>query len=563
MSGVAQERSEVALIKRVSFSQQQVVRSVIILLVAILVVAPLLILFRTSLLPAEAMPFDRARLTLDNFVLAYGDPAFLQLLYNTMVYAFGSVFLGLMISGTLAYLVERTDAPLRGLTRIMIFAAMPAPPLAFVFGWILLCNPNNGVLNILLRNLLSLEQHPIDVYSLWMMIFIAGTSIVPTMFVMLSGILRNMDPQLEDAGATCGANPARTAGRITVPLLTPGILCVGIYMLMVMVQAFEGPLAIGLTAGAIPRYGLAAAFGIGLLMFALLLMWGYFRATRVLERFRVVTGKGFRARRIQLGIWRYPTMAFVSGYFCLLMAPLLMLLWTSFLPFYQIPSTKALAALTLENYHSLFVSSSVKRTFVNTLVMVFTTATVTMILSSFISWFATRSRTRSARWLDTLTFAPLAIPNVVIAISILLLYMRTPLFSSIWIIVLAQVTIFLAFGTRTMNAALIQIHPELESAAMACGASWLTTLRKILLPMLLPHFLNGWLWVVAHSMRDLTIALTLMSAQNMVVSSMLWLLWSNGEVSSASALLILMVLGVLILVLPLQIYTSRSTELQP
>ena len=128
MSGVAQERSEVALIKRVSFSQQQVVRSVIILLVAILVVAPLLILFRTSLLPAEAMPFDRARLTLDNFVLAYGDPAFLQLLYNTMVYAFGSVFLGLMISGTLAYLVERTDAPLRGLTRIMIFAAMPAPP---------------------------------------------------------------------------------------------------------------------------------------------------------------------------------------------------------------------------------------------------------------------------------------------------------------------------------------------------------------------------------------------------------------------------------------------------
>ena len=206
---------------------------------------------------------------------------------------------------------------------------------------------------------------------------------------------------------------------------------------------------------------------------------------------------------------------------------------------------------------------SVKRTFVNTLVMVFTTATVTMILSSFISWFATRSRTRSARWLDTLTFAPLAIPNVVIAISILLLYMRTPLFSSIWIIVLAQVTIFLAFGTRTMNAALIQIHPELESAAMACGASWLTTLRKILLPMLLPHFLNGWLWVVAHSMRDLTIALTLMSAQNMVVSSMLWLLWSNGEVSSASALLILMVLGVLILVLPLQIYTSRSTELQP
>ena len=578
MLAAAQRRLKFAVTKKARFTQQEVVRPIVFLVVAILVVAPLLILFRTSLLPAEALPFDRVGFTLANFITAYGHPATLRLLYNTIVYASGSVLLGLVISGTLAWLVERTDVPLRGTIRLMIFAAMPVPPLAFVFGWILLGNPNNGIVNVLFKNLLGLEQPLVDVYTLGMMIFIAGTAIVPTMFVMLGGVLRNIDPQLEAAGATSGANVFRTARRITLPLLTPGILSVGIYMLVIMVQAFEGPLAIGLTAGVpvlsvfiyvliepaggLPRYGMAAAFGIGLLMLALILMRGYFRATRVSERFRVVTGKGYRPRRLQLGIWRYPALAFVTGYFCLLIAPLLILIWTSLLPFYQVPSAKALGVLTMENYRSLFVTTAVKRTLGNTLIMVFATATLTMILSGFISWFVNRTKGSSARWLDMLAFAPLAIPNTVIAISILLLYIYTPLFGTIWIIVLAQVTVFLAFGTRTMNAALIQIHPELENAATACGATWITTLRKILLPMLLPHFLNGWLWVVAHSMRDLTTALMLMSPQNVVVSSMLWLLWSHGNVPQASALLVLMVVGLLILVLPIQIYALRTTETQ-
>jgi iron(III) transport system permease protein len=557
-------------------TQQQVALPAITLITAFLVVAPLLILFRTSLLPPGSLPFDTVKLTLSNFFLAYVNPATLRLLYNTVLYASGSVLLGLIIACALAWLLERTDLPFRTTIRVMTFAKMPVPPLAFVFGWILLFNPNNGALNILLKNLLGLEASPVDVYTLWMMIFIAGTGIVPTMFVMLSGVFRNMDPQLEDAGAVSGANFVRTIGHITLPLLSPGVLSVGIYMLMIMVQAFEGPLAIGLTAGVpvlsvyiyvlsspeggTPRYGLAAAFGIGLLVLALLLMWGYYRATRASERFRVVTGKGFRPRRIKLGRWRYPALGFVAVYFGLMILPLLILVWTSFLPFYQVPSTRALGVLTLDSYRSLFDSVTIRRALGNTFLLVFAVSTLTMVLSSLISWFATRTKLRIGRWLDTLAFAPLAIPNIVIAISILLLYIRTPLYGSIWVIVLAQVTAYLAFGTRTMNAALIQIHPELENAATACGASWITMMRKILLPMLFPHFLNGWLWVVAHSMRDLTIALTLMSPDSIVVSSMLWLLWSFGDAPSACALLILMVAGLLVLVLPIQIYASRSSE---
>jgi iron(III) transport system permease protein len=557
-------------------TQQQIVLPLLVFSAVVLVVAPLIILLRSSFLPAGELPFDTLSLTFTNFAAAYADAATLRLFLNTAYYAGGSVLLGLILAGLLTWLVERTDMPFRTTIKATLFASMTIPPLAYAFGWVLLLNPNNGALNVWLKNLFRLDQHPFDVYTLWMMIFISATELVPTMFVMLSGLFRNMDPQLEKAGAVSGANYLKTARYILLPLLTPGLLSVAMYMLMIMVQAFEIPLVMGLTAGVpvlsvyiyllsspdggTPKYGLAAAFGIGLLVLAIILMVVYYAATRTAERFRVVTGKGFRPKRIELGRGRYPAMIFTWIYFGVMVAPLLALLWTSLLPFYQLPSAMALNKISLNNYRTITSSIKVQQAILNTFILVFSTATLAMLLSGIMSWFAVRGKGKLARFLDMIAFAPMAIPRIVMAISILLLYIRTPLYGTIWIIVLAQVTAYLAFGTRTINGALIQIHPELENAATAAGASWLTTMRKILLPLLWPHFLNAWLWIIAHSMRDLTLALTLMSPDNVVLSSTLWVLWSFGDVPKASALLMLMVVGLLLIVLPIQLYAARKTE---
>ena len=555
-------------------TQQQVVLPLLVFSAVVLVVAPLIILLRSSFLPAGELPFDALSLTFTNFAAAYADAATLKLFLNTTYYAGGSVLLGLILAGLLTWLVERTDMPFRTTIKATLFASMTIPPLAYAFGWVLLLNPNNGALNVWLKNLFRLDQHPFDVYTLWMMIFISATELVPTMFVMLSGLFRNMDPQLEKAAAVSGANYLKTARYILLPLLTPGLLSVAMYMLMIMVQAFEIPLVMGLTAGVpvlsvyiyllsspeggTPKYGLAAAFGIGLLVLAIILMVVYYAATRTAERFRVVTGKGFRPKRIELGRGRYLAMIFTWIYFGIMVAPLLALLWTSLLPFYQLPSAMALNKISLNNYRTITGSTKVQQAILNTFILVFSTATLAMLLSGIMSWFAVRGKGKLARFLDMIAFAPMAIPRIVMAVSILLLYIRTPLYGTIWIIVLAQVTAYLAFGTRTINGALIQIHPELENAATAAGASWLTTMRKILLPLLWPHFLNAWLWIIAHSMRDLTLALTLMSPDNVVLSSTLWILWSFGDVPKASALLMLMMVGLLLIVLPIQLYAARK-----
>ncbi|MBI4525655.1 MAG: iron ABC transporter permease [Deltaproteobacteria bacterium] len=557
------------------FSQPFLVQLLLTVAVGLLVISPLFVLVKTSLTPPGKLPFEAFVLTFQNYADAFTprDTPFLVL--NTLAYALGSVTIALAIATAIAWLTERTDLPLKSAVRVMMFAWMAVPPLVMAFGWILLLNPGSGLVNLVLRALFNLSGSPFNVYSLGSMIFISGLGLVPTAFVMISGALRNMDPQLENAALAAGAGRWTALRRVTFPLIRPSLLSTALYFLMVMIQAFDIPLAIGLTArvpvlstriyllstpeAALPRYGLSAAFGTVLLVFALALMWTYFAAVRQSERFRVVTGRGFRPRQWPLGRWKWLALAFLGAYFSLMLLPLLLLLWTSLLPFYQPPSVEALQAVSLNHYRDVLSQSLVRRALGNTLLLVFGSATLVMFLASLISWYSVRSKGRAAKWLDALAFTPMAVPHIVMAMALLLLYIRTPLYGTLGILVLGHVTIYLAFGTRTMNGALIQIHQELEGAARVSGATWGTTLRRILLPLLWPHVMNGWLWVVAHSLRDLTVPLMLMTTGNVVLSSALWLMWEFPNIPGAAALAMLMVFGLLVLVVPLQIHSTRES----
>jgi iron(III) transport system permease protein len=526
-----------------------------------------------SLAPAGTIPFTSSLVTLENYRTIFLDPVTYRLLGNTLVYAGGSVLEALFIAFVLAWTTERSDIRWSNVIRTCMFISLALPPLAITFGWILLLNPGNGAINVFIRNITGIREGPFDIYTMELMIFISGLALAPTMYVMLCGVLRNMDPQLESAAQVAGSNRLAVFRHVTLPLVVPGLLSVVIYSSMLMVQVFDTPLVIGLTAGvpvlstriytlsspegALPEYGLAATFGVFLLALAAAFMWGYFRAIGASEKFHVVTGRGFRPRKIELGRWRYIAIVFAIAYFGLTLPPLLTLLWTSLLRFYEVPSLEALRQLTLANYETVLNLGVVKRAIGNTIVLVLSTATITMVLASTISWCSIRGRSRWSRWLDLLAFAPMAVPGIVMGVAVLLAYIHTPLYGTIWVIVLAQVTVALPFGTRTMNGALVQIHKDLENAASASGATWVTSLKTILLPLLLPHFLNGWLWTVAHSMRDLTIPFLLRTTENVVISPTLLQLWNTPNYPGASALAILMIFALMALVVPVQIFTVR------
>jgi iron(III) transport system permease protein len=553
-------------------------RLALLAVLVLLIAGPLLILLLTSVTPTGSLPFQTTNLTLDHFrAIITGDGTF-RLLINTLIYASSSVAMGIFLAVGLAWLTERTDLPGRTLIRILMFSWMAVPPLVFGYGWILLINPGNGAVNVFLRALFGLKPGgPLSPYSIWALIGISGASLVPTAYIMISGLLRNMDPVLEDAGSVLGAARWRVIRRITVPLLAPGLLSVFIFLGMAMVQTFDLPLIVGMTArvpvlstrifmasspdSGVPDYGIAAAFGVLLLVLAMALMWGYFRVIRFGERYRVVSGKGFRPKRATLGpIAKTGALVAVAVYFVLMILPLLILFWVSLLPFYQQPSLKAFGDVSFAAYAAVLGEPQVRRAIGNTILLFFSSATIVMAMSSLISWFSVRDKGRIGRWLDILSFAPIAIPPIVLAIALLLVFLGTPLYGTIWVLVIGHVTVYLSFGTRTMNGALIQIDRELENAALISGASWATSLRRVVLPLVWPHLLNGWLWVVAHSARDLTFALILLTSSNIIASASIYMMWDQPDLPGGASLSVLLVAGLMALVVPIQIYASRSID---
>lgn len=544
-------------------------------LLVVTIVGPLLFLLRTSVTPSRQSLLS-GEVTLAHYTNALFNSGLENLIFNTIAYAAGSTFAAILVAAVLSWLTERTNIPFRTTITVMMFATMPLPTMVLCFGWIQLINPGNGLINNLLRNQLGLTASPFNIYSLEAMIFVTSLTLVPTAFVMIVGLLRNMDPQLERAASVHGGGRWSVLARVTLPLLRPGLFSVAMMTFLVTMQTFDVPFIIGMTARiqvlstrmyllsqsvqASPEYGLTAAFGVFFLFLALGLILFFFRIIRRSERYAVVTGKGFRPGRQDLGWWRYVALAVVVVYFVLVLAPVAMVFWMSLLPFYQHPSVAALSSVSLRNYTGIMAQYGTVSALTNTLVVSAVSATVVMALSVVIAWFSIRTKDRLSRIMDVLAFAPAAMPSVVIAVAMLFMLIGTPVFGSIWIIVLGHCIVFLCFGTRSLATALLQVHSELENAAIVSGAGWLTMLRRIVVPILWPQLLYGWLWVVAHSARDLTFPLFLNTGTNVVAAAQIWILWVTPNLPQASALAMILVAGILCVVVPLQLFAIKKME---
>ena len=237
--------------------------------------------------------------------------------------------------------------------------------------------------------------------------------------------------------------------------------------------------------------------------------------------------------------------------FLTVIAPLAVLLWVSLLPFYQAPSIKALQLASLKNYLSVLNQELVIGAVVNTVVVGVATASLVLLLAFAISWVVVRLKLPGKGLLDGVAFLPQVVPSIIIALAMIILYARPPLsalpiYGTVWIIVLGLTTHYLAFGTRAMNGAVVQVSKELEEAARASGAGRIRMLFRITLPLILPAFVSAWIWVVAHAMRAFSIPLLLASSDTELISVRLWTMWERGDAAKAAALgvMLIAVLGV-------------------
>jgi iron(III) transport system permease protein len=538
----------------------------LVALVVYLVAVPLALLIIGGF--TRGAPGDFSRFTLANYIRSYGSPALLELFYNSFVFAAGSVLLALPVAVMFAWLIERTNTPLRTVAYALVIAPVAVPGMLLSMSWVLLLSPNVGIINRATMFIFGLENPPFNIYSLGGMIFTEGLRLVPTTFLLLVGAFRAMDPSLEEAALVSGAPKFTTTLRVTLPIMFPAILTAAIYVFMTAIESFEIPGVLGLrngilvfsskiyyattsTYGGGANYGEASALSTTYLLISVVLIFFYQRSTRHSDRFATVTGKGYRPRLNDLGIWKYPALLFFVFYFCLaVLFPILIMFWASLIPFYQAPSQEALSVASLTSYRDLLNDPEVIRAAGNTAWLMFGSATVTTVLAAAVAWVVLRSKFPGRRVLDVLTFLPHAVPSVVLALALIYVYLTfdfIPIYGTSVIILVAFVTNYLPFSTRTLSASIIQIHKELEEAGRVSGAAPVTVFRKIVVPLLLPSMAGVAIWVAVHAMRELSMALMLNSSSNNVISFLIWSHWEAGDLRHASALGVALILIMLVM----------------
>ena len=500
-----------------------------------------------------------AHFTIANYIKAYVDKEFYRLLLNSVYYAIGTCTLTFLIGTFLAWVSERTNTPCKKLFIVMSLIPFIIPGILSTISWILLLSPKIGLINIAIKGALGLESAPFNIYSMWGMIWAESIHLYPLVFLLMSAAFRNMDTSLEEAALTAGSTTFQTFRKVTLPLMRPAMVSVLLINFIRGIEAFEVPALIGVPAKisvfttkiflAIHQFpsdfGLAGAYAITLLAISTTGVLIYGKITRREERYATVTGKGYRPRVIDLGPWRWVTFGIASCIFLLaVILPIFVLLWSSFIPFYGVPSWELVEKMTWANYKYIINYPLAATAFKNSFYLSVGSATLVMLLTSVIAWITVKTKLPGRAFLDSMAFIPIAIPGIVLGVSLIWVYLTLPIpiYGTIWVLLLAYMTKYIPYGIRAASASMIQINKELEEASLTAGGTWFQTFRKIILPLLMPGFTAGWIYISIIALRELSTSILLYSYNSTVLSIMAFDLWEGGQYTYVCALGVLMVL---------------------
>lgn len=503
-------------------------------------------------------------LTLANFREAYGVVGLDRMAFNSLAFALGSTVVALVLGTGLAYLIVRTDVPLKPLMFAASLVPLIIPGILHTIAWIFLASPRIGVLN---HNVLQpvLGGHGIDVFTLQGMILVEGVHLAPLVFLLMVAAFRSMDPSLEESAIMSGASLFTVFRRITVPLARPALYAAILIMAVRGLESFEVPALLGLPGGVWvftsriwealnnipPSYGQAGALAMSLLVLTSFGVFWHARLSRRARRYQTVSGKAFRPRPVSLGAWRWPATGAILLYFVVtVVLPLLVLAYASTQLFYSPPTRYTLSHMTLSNYTAVIHTPLVTTALKNSAILGIGAATIVMLVAAVASWVVVRT-TLPGRWLiDNLAFLPLTIPGLVLGVGVLAVYLRLPiaLYGTLWILLMAYLTRYMPYGMRYASTSMFQIGRELEESAMASGASWFQSFRRVVLPLLVPGLVAGWIYIVVVSVRELSSTIILYSPGKEVLSIVIWEQYNNGDLPQLAALGVMMVGGLVLLV---------------
>jgi|TARA_B100001179_G_scaffold232600_1_gene226183 iron(III) transport system permease protein len=496
-------------------------------------------------------PGGEGHLTLDNYIFAFSDPKTYVLLKNSLIYALGSAIVGVSIATVLAFITTRTDTPLRNHFRFIPILPIILPGMVDNLAWIYLLSPNSGLVNVWYRNIFNATEPLFSIYTMYGMIWVMGISLVPLAYLVISAAFYTMDPSLEETARIAGSSLFTIFRKITIPLMLPSILSVFLLTFILAFESFETPAMIGLPAridvfmsqiyqavvwNIPPSYGLGTAYASIILVITLTAVYLYRKATRHGEKYQVITGKGYRTGILKLGKWRYAGTAILATY---VFTHIFVVFGTVFLlslqPFWD--PTNLFGNLTFKHYETVLGQRRIVNALINSATVSLISATLVVVIAAILTYVSQRRKIKGSVLLEGFGTLPLAFPGFILGLGLLWTFLTIPIgiYGTIFVLILAFLVKYMPQGIRFASGALVQIQRELEESSAVTGANWPTTVRTIILPLLKPAMLSGWVYIFVLTFRELSSIIFLVTPHNEVIAAILWDLFVNGSVELLAA----------------------------
>ena len=544
-----------------SFSAQKFAGYGVAAVAAVLVLYPVFFLLQAALDVGDPQVRPPTAYGFDNFSGIFQYP---QILLNTLTVSVAATVMALVFGFVMAWILTRTNVPGRHLFEQLMAVPYYLTPLLGALAWSLLGSPESGFINQIWRALGG-TGHLIDIntaYGIaWVMALFEGS----VAFVMIAAVMKSMDPALEEASQIIGASRLRTMLRITLPLVIPGVLGAAIFVFAEMLGSFAAALVLGtpnryyvittaiyqLVQQYPPKIQVAAAMGVSLFAVMFFMLFLYRRIVMA-GSYVTITGKAFRPRVVDVGPLRYLLLGVCVLYLLAAVGlPLVTLLYASLQKIaVAFPTAEN---WTLDNFRVAMTMNAVRSALTNSLLLGFGTATIGVVLMGLLAWLIYRSRLPGSGLIEYVVMFPQAVPRLVFAFGLMWAWVvfPIPIYGTLWLLLLAYLTVFLPLGVRTIAGVMLQIDKSLEECAQMCGAPWAFRVRTVTIPLLMPGLIAAWLLLFIASIRELGASILLMGPHSKVITPSIVESWfgTSSELTAALALIQTLVVAIAMIVL--------------
>ncbi|MFO1188607.1 MAG: iron ABC transporter permease [Alphaproteobacteria bacterium] len=508
----------------------------------------------------------RTRYTIDTVVNVFSDPATFSGIQNSLLLAVCVTLIALTLGGGLAWIIARTDVPMRRILQYLVVFPLFLSPFAGAMAWMQLASVKTGLINILYRVVSGDEQGVIiNIFTFGGLVWCMSLYFAPYAFLQTVSALSAMDQSMEEASRTAGAGIFTTTRRITLPILLPALVGSAIIIFVLAAEMFSIPGLLGgpsrintvpyqifkLTTYYPSQWHKAAALGLFLLAMMAAGLYFYRRIIRQSAKFVTISGRGTKLGVFRLGRLRWAAFCLCISYFALaVVLPYLVIIGGSFVRYFTPELFTGgggdASTLTLEYWRAAFIDRHFRTALGNSVFLGLASATVATILGIVVSYVVVKTKTRLRGSIDFVTTLPLAVPGIVFGIGMLWAYISSPIYNTLWILMLAYVIRYLPNSARILNSNLLQVNNELQEAALMVGASPSRAVYNIVLPIIRPAIMASWVLLFINVVRELSVTILLYGSRSMVLPVLMWDQMENGVVGQANVTAL--VLSLLILV---------------